>query len=219
MLGREPEAERAMAGADKTFLDGVYSIDDTAETKVLYADWAASYEDEIRANGYATPGRCAAALARFAGDKSVAILDLGCGTGLSGEAFRAAGFEIIDGTDFSREMLDHARAKPGLYRNLTLGDLSNPIPAAPGDYTHAAAVGVISPGHAPPETIDQVMALLPAGGCFVFSLNDHALEDPSYEAPVHALADAGSAEVVFREHGDHLPGQNLKSVVYVLRKA
>ncbi|MDH3453013.1 MAG: methyltransferase domain-containing protein, partial [Gammaproteobacteria bacterium] len=91
-------------------------------------------------NGYVTPGRCAQALADLAPDKSAPLLDLGCGTGLSGEALRAAGFATLDGTDFSEEMLTLARAKPGLYRNLILGDLNNPLPGAPGDYANVAAV-------------------------------------------------------------------------------
>ena len=131
---------------------------------------------------------------------------------------RDAGFETIDGTDFSQEMLACARGKPGVYRNLILGDLHNPLPASPGDYAHIAAVGVFSPSHAPAAMIDQVVALLPPGGCFVFSLNDHALRDPSYEERIGALTEAATAEVAFREYGDHLPARGIQAVVCVLRK-
>ena len=204
---------------DKGFLDAVYGIGDSRSTKSFYKDWAATYEDEVRANGYVTPGRCARALADLAADMSAPLLDLGCGTGLSGEAFRATGFTTIDGSDFSEEMLSLARAKPGLYRNLILGDLNNPLPGAPGDYAHIAAVGVFSPGHAPATMIDEVIARLNAGGCFVFSLNDHALEDPSYDAHIGALVEKGIAEVAFREYGEHLTARDLRADVCVLRKS
>ena len=115
-------------------------------------------------------------------------------------------------------MLAFARAKPGLYRTLTVGDLTNPIPAEPGAYAQIAAVGVISPGHAPADMIGQVLALLPAGGHFVFSLNDHALEDPSFRSHIAAALEAGSAELVFEHYGDHLPGIDLKAMVFVLRR-
>ena len=205
-------------GSDEGFLERAYDLEDAEATKALYKDWAASYEAEVRANGYATPARCAEALAGLVADKAAPLLDLGCGTGLSGEALRAAGFATIDGTDFSAEMLAHARDKPGLYRRLVRGDLSTPLPAKPGDYAHIAAVGVFSPGHGPPEMIDRVMAVLPPGGCFVFSLNDHALADPDYEGRLRAVVEAGTAELAFRDYGDHLPKQNLKAAVYVLRK-
>ncbi len=57
----------------------------------------------------------AAALAALVGDLDAPLLDLGCGTGLSGEAFMSAGFSVIDGTDFSETMIAVARNKPGLY--------------------------------------------------------------------------------------------------------
>ncbi len=207
-----------MPGPDKGFLDDVYAIGDSKSTKTFYKDWAATYEDEVRANGYVTPARCAQALSDLAADKDAPLLDLGCGTGLSGEAFKAAGFTTIDGSDFSEEMLSLARAKSGLYRDLILGDLNNPLPGAAGDYAHIAAVGVFSPGHAPASMIGEVLALLPPGGCFVFSLNDHALEDPAYDAHIDALVDSGIAELAFREYGGHLTVRGIKADVCVLRK-
>lgn len=207
-----------MAEAEDGFLDRAYDLDDAEKTKAFYESWAATYEAETRANGYATPARCAAALAGCALDKGAAMLDLGCGTGLSGAAFRDAGFTCIDGTDFSQEMLACARTKEGVYRKLMASDLNDPLPGAPGDYANAAAVGVFSPGHAPPEMIDAVMEKLPAGGCFVFSLNDHALDIPGYEEHIEALVDEGRAQIAFREYGDHLPKRELGAVVAVLRR-
>ena len=61
-------------------------------------------------------------------------------------------------------------------------------------------------------------ALLPSGGCFGFSLNDHALEDGSYKDAIAKLADDGVAATVFEEYGDHLPGIGLNSLICVLRK-
>ncbi|NIM73363.1 MAG: methyltransferase domain-containing protein [Gammaproteobacteria bacterium] len=207
-----------MNGGEKGFLDRAYGLEDAESTKGFYKEWAATYEAETRANGYITPTRCAVALSHLVTDKSTPLLDLGCGTGLSGEAFRDVGFTTIDGSDFSREMLAYAKTKQGVYRELILGDLNDPLPGAPGEYANIAAVGVFSPGHAPPEMIDEVMSKLPAGGCFVFSLNDHALEIPGYEQHIDGLVGAREAELAFREYGDHLPKREIKAMVVVLRK-
>ena len=207
-----------MSGNDEGFLDRAYGLEDPENTKGFYKEWAATYEAETRANGYVTPSRCAVALAKLATDKSAPLLDLGCGTGLSGEAFSDIGFTTIDGSDFSEEMLAYARTKQGVYRTLILGDLNNPLPGAPGDYANIAAVGVFSPGHAPPEMIDEVMSKLPAGGCFVFSLNDHTLEIPGYQQHIDRLVESGEAEVTFREYGDHMPKREIKAMVVVLRR-
>lgn len=201
----------------RSFLDDAYRYSAPEETEAFYGEWAATYDEEIERNGYATPARTAAAMAACVEDLSAPFLDLGCGTGLSGRAFRQAGFTALDGTDFSQEMLDAARAK-SVYRKLTRGDLHTPIPAQPGQYANMAAVGVISPGHAPPELMATALDLLPAGGCFGFSLNDHALEDEAYEGRMRALIADGTAELAFEEYGDHLPGIGLRAKVYVVKK-
>ena len=208
-----------MTGRDRPggFLDRVYGLEGPAATQALYRDWAASYEAEIAANGYATPARCAAALAAAAADRTAPVLDLGCGTGLSGVALRAAGFVAVDGTDFTPAMLAVARDK-GIYRRLIPGDLTRPLPGEPGDYAHMVAVGVLNPGHAPAGLIGTAVARLPPGGCFVFSLNDHALADPSFRAEIARLAAADMAETVADDYGDHLPGQGLNAAVVVLRR-
>ncbi|MEL7277395.1 MAG: methyltransferase domain-containing protein [Pseudomonadota bacterium] len=199
------------------FLDKVYDIGGRDATRDLYNDWAASYDAEVSENGYATPARCAAALAEFVEDGSTPILDIGCGTGLSGLAYRAGGFTVLDGLDLSPEMIAQARAR-GIYRTLREVDLEDPLPVPEGSYTAVSAVGVLNPGHAPAETLDAVMGILPAGGHFVFSLNDHALADWTYEGRISGWVDEGGADLVFKAYGEHLPKIDLKSTVYVLRK-
>jgi len=101
-----------------TFLDKVYDARDASSTRTLYDAWSDSYEAEVGSQGYALPPRCAAALAKFTDDLSAPILDFGCGTGLSGLAFKDAGFTTIDGHDLSADMLEEANNK-GVYRKLT----------------------------------------------------------------------------------------------------
>ena len=203
---------------DTNFLDKAYDLGDLESTRAFYADWAETYDAEVKANGYVTPERCATALANAVTDLSAPLLDIGCGTGLSGIALREAGFTNVDGTDLSQEMLDIATHRGDIYSELFLGLARDPLPIPPGEYANAAAIGVFSPGHAPPETIDTVLGFLPAGGCFVYSMNDHALADPSYMAKVDEVTSAGKADAVFHEHGPHLKVLGMQSTVMVLRK-
>ncbi|MDU9003336.1 class I SAM-dependent DNA methyltransferase [Sedimentitalea todarodis] len=199
------------------FLDKAYGARDAASTRKLYDDWAASYEAEIGKNGYATPGRCAAALRAQSKDPHQPILDFGCGTGLSGLALKLQGFSSIDGVDLSAEMLEQARTKK-LYRNLEQIAADAPLPNTPGDYAAIAAIGVIGAGAAPISAFDTMMAGLATGGLLVFSFNDHALQDPANEGRLNEYLDCGAARLLFREYGDHLPGINLKCNVYVVEK-
>lgn len=199
----------------KIFLDTAYTAQDPDSVRDLYNNWAASYEAEIANNGYATPARCAAALAEFADDTSTPMLDFGCGTGLAGLAFKQSGFELIDGVDLSEAMITQAQAKK-IYRNLTLIDAET----KPEDgYQLMAAVGVIGVGAAPLSTLDVLMYALPSGGKLVFSFNDQTLADPSSTARLNEWLDCGAARLLFSEHGAHLPGHGMNATVYVVEKA
>ncbi|MCA8868052.1 MAG: class I SAM-dependent methyltransferase [Rhodobacteraceae bacterium] len=204
---------------DKGFLNRLYYIRNHDQARDLYQNWAKTYDQEIIGNDYATPHRCARALADLLQDKAAPVLDIGCGTGLSGIALRECGFLTIDGCDFSPEMLKIAAARPGLYRRLWEVDVENPLPFAPGSYAAITAVGVLASDHAPAGMIDDVLQSLTKGGLFVFSLNDHTLQDPSFEARIAENVDTGFARLLFKEHGPHLPGIDLKSTVYVLEKS
>jgi predicted TPR repeat methyltransferase len=199
------------------FLDKAYGARDADSTRQLYDDWAASYEAEVADNGYATPGRCAEALAATMSDLNAPILDFGCGTGLSGLALRLAGFSTIDGLDLSADMLTVAKAK-NLYRNLHQIDAGDPLPHTQGDYAAIAAIGVIGAGAAPISVFDTLMNGLATGGHLVFSFNDHALEDPVNEGKLQDWLDSNRAALLFKGYGDHLPGIDLKSNVYVVEK-
>ncbi|NDV01298.1 class I SAM-dependent DNA methyltransferase [Pseudoroseicyclus tamaricis] len=194
-------------------LKGVYDLDGEGEVRAYYDDWAGSYDSELAEAGYATPRRCAAALAASDLPKDAPILDMGCGTGLSGAALAEAGFTVIDGCDLSAGMLEQARAR-GIYRDLFLAGQ-----ALPESYRAVAAVGVIGPGAGPVELFDQCLALLPPGGRLVFSYNDHALEVPEFPARLEAALSSGAARRLFEERGPHLPSMGIESTVYVIEKA
>lgn len=199
------------------YLNKVYDARDADETRTLYDDWSTSYEAEVQKNGYVTPDRCAAALAKFTSDQTQPILDFGCGTGLSGLALKLAGFETIDGLDLSPEMIAQAKAKR-LYRSLTVIEADAPLPVDLADYAAVAAIGVIGAGAAPISVFDDLMTGMKPGGLLVLSLNDHALQDRANEARICEWVDCAAARLLFRESGPHLPGIGLKSNVYVLEK-
>jgi predicted TPR repeat methyltransferase len=197
------------------FLDKVYGIKGTEQTRALYDDWAPGYDVEVADAGYATPARCAKALAGAMTDKSLPVLDVGCGTGLSGQALADAGFRTIDGRDLSPGMVEQARSK-NVYRSLAIVGPDDPLPER---YAAMAAIGVIGAGAAPISLLDRMIVALPPGGLAVFSFNDHTLDDPAYADRVHSLIGQGTVTRLFEERGPHLPSLGLQSIVYVLQKA
>ncbi len=207
-----------MENKDKDYLEQVYSLSTPAETRALYDEWAETYDAEIMDNGYATPLRVARALAAQVKNLDRPVLDFGCGTGLCGAALIQSGFTAIDGADLSADMLAEARAK-GVYRDLWQVHAGSDLPFDPGDYAAITAAGVIGSGAAPPETLDLLLDNLAPGGLLAFSFNDHALDDPEYEGRLRRAVEDGIVQILFQEHGPHLPAIGLNATVYVIEKA
>ena len=65
----------------------------------MHGELAATYDQTMRNHDYQTPRRIVEALQRHCVDKSIAMFDVGCGTGLSGTALAKAGFTQIDRPD------------------------------------------------------------------------------------------------------------------------
>lgn len=196
---------------------GLWAPRSIEETRKLYAEWADTYEADVREMGYATPGRIAMALRQSGANPAKPVLDFGCGTGLSGLALKAVGFDVVDGMDISSEMLAQAKTK-GAYRQLWKVEPGTMGHVGRGDYSIITATGVVSLGAAPPETLDMLLDALPAGGLLALSFNDATLEAPDYTGKMAAVLASGDIELVYEEHGPHLPAKNMNSTVYVLKK-
>jgi predicted TPR repeat methyltransferase len=100
------------------------------------------------------------------------MLDLGCGTGLSGAAFRPY-CDWLVGVDISPGMVEQARAK-GLYDRLQVSDLLEFLATEAGAQNHlalAADVFVYCSDIAPIAA--GVAKVLAPGGLFAFSVETH----------------------------------------------
>ncbi|SLN16706.1 class I SAM-dependent DNA methyltransferase [Pseudooctadecabacter jejudonensis] len=206
---------------DKDTPPSLWSPRSVDDTKKIYADWADTYDRDVTDMAYATPSRVAAALRGLKVDVTTPVLDFGCGTGLSGVALRQAGFETVDGTDISSQMLAHADVKTlpdgPVYRNTWLGD-PDTIDIAKGAYDTIVATGVISLGAAPASLLATLVGLLPRGGHIAFSFNDPTLKDQSYINALDDVLHSQLADLKFREHGPHLNEKVTGSDVIVLKR-
>jgi predicted TPR repeat methyltransferase len=88
----------------------------------LFDDYAPRFDKHLTDNlGYRAPALIAEALSSVApGRRFASVLDLGCGTGLMGEALRGRA-DRLAGVDLSAAMIAKARER-GLYDRLVIGD-------------------------------------------------------------------------------------------------
>jgi predicted TPR repeat methyltransferase len=102
-------------------------------------------------------------------DARARVLDLGCGTGLVGEALKDMDAELI-GVDLSGGMLQQARAR-GIYQALLQSDLV-PMMQSQADASFdivTSAVVFIYVGRIE-EGVQEIRRLLKLGGLFAFSV-------------------------------------------------
>jgi predicted TPR repeat methyltransferase len=93
----------------------------------VFDQYAAKFDDALAALAYTAPELLAKAVAEVCRAKNrphhfAAMLDLGCGTGLSGAVFRPV-CDWIEGVDLSPGMIAQARRK-NIYDKLDAGDLT-----------------------------------------------------------------------------------------------
>ncbi|BBU57959.1 methyltransferase type 11 [Mameliella alba] len=181
---------------DDPDLEAAYALQTPDDNRRLYADWAATYDDEFAVDmDYMLPLHVAEAFASVGGQGPV--LDLGAGTGLLGAALKTCGIGPVDATDLSQEMLDVAGTK-GLYAHLFTGNLLETLPVDDGAYAGAASSGTFTHGHVGPEALDEVLRVVRPGGVVALSINAEHWEAKGYDA---RLAELGPriADLAVRE--------------------
>ncbi|PKP78668.1 MAG: hypothetical protein CVT81_02760 [Alphaproteobacteria bacterium HGW-Alphaproteobacteria-3] len=141
-----------------------------AYVRALFEGYAPRYDGHMQETlSYRGPELLRAAAAKagvFEGARHDAI-DLGCGTGLSGAAFRGA-CETMLGVDLSPRMCAAAEAS-GFYTRVVAGELVAALEAEAGPFSLAIACDtVIYLGDLAP-LFKALAAKMPHGGWFVFS--------------------------------------------------
>ncbi|WP_426956239.1 methyltransferase domain-containing protein [Muricoccus radiodurans] len=142
-----------------------------AYVRDLFDAYAPRFEADLTGRlEYRTPAVLAALLGRagVSADAALDVLDLGCGTGLSGVALRPWARRLT-GLDLSPRMLAEA-ARHGIYDALEEADLTEYLPAHPAAFDVIAAADVLNYlGDLRPALAGIAAALRP-GGHAAFSL-------------------------------------------------
>ena len=190
-----------MSDGEDAFLRQAYELKDLEDAMAFYQHWADDYDRQMEGNlHYVAPRQTAEHLARFVEDRSVAVLDVGCGTGLTSHYLAEQGFETFDGIDLNDAMLERSR-KRGIYRNLIKADLT--LPLALGDESYGAAIssGTFTLGHVGPEPIPEIFRVLRPGAYFACTVHHDIWSPKGFEAAFADFEDAGKIRTVDMAQG------------------
>lgn len=145
--------------------------DNPDEVKALYHQWAKRYDSDLETQGYVAPGLAVDSFCQLldgmAPRPTATVYDAGCGTGQVGRLLRAEGVELIDGADFSDDMLAVAGTS-GAYRSLSNTDYSKPLAIADKQYDAVISVGVYT-HHFEHQFIPEMCRILKPGGLLYFT--------------------------------------------------
>jgi len=137
----------------------------------LFDQFSADYDTKMIGQLHYAAPQILRELARLVlpevGNRSLAVLDLGCGTGLSGAAFRDLASHL-DGIDLSPAMIAEARSR-GIYNSLQVADIETALAARAVTYDLLLAADTLVYLGDLARLFDAAQAALKSGGFFLFT--------------------------------------------------
>jgi predicted TPR repeat methyltransferase len=173
----------------------VYAAENNEQLADRYDQWAEDYDSDLKdVFDWRSPELTAEFLAKYVSRES-RVLDAGAGTGLVGQALASLGYENLEAMDMSPGMLDQARKK-GVYKDLHQMVMGDTLAFATGAFDAVIAVGVLTLGHAPASSLDELARITKAGGYVIFALRTDLYENGQFKEKQDGLAAEGRWRLV-----------------------
>ena len=162
-------------------LEDAYRLGTAGSHRRFYAAHAPGYDkDFVELKRYIYHREVARRYVDQADVKDVPVADLGCGTGLIGEALAPQGLEV-DGFDLSPDMLSMAQGK-NVYRHLFEADLTAPTASSKGHYGALISSGTFTLGHLGPNALSTCLGLARRGALCIIGVNAHHFVESGFAA-------------------------------------
>ena len=181
-----------------------------AYVRTLFDQYAPRFDRALEDLAYRAPALLRDAVHASTATRFGTMLDLGCGTGLAGAAFRPH-VDWLVGVDLSPKMVDEARRK-GLYDELAVGDIGQFLAdeQAASAFHLVIAADVFAYMADLAEVCAAVARVLAPGGLFGFTVETHDGDGAIVGAKMRyahgeafvrgAIADAGPVTLVELTH-------------------
>ena len=147
----------------------IYSSQNNSELSERYDEWAKDYDKDLsEVFGWIAPKTASDYLAKYV-EANSNVLDAGAGTGLVGLALAEHGFQNLTAMDLSEGMLKEARNK-NVYKSFDQMTLGEHLDYETNSFDAVITVGVMTLGHAGPESFDELIRITKPQGYIVFTI-------------------------------------------------
>lgn len=168
----------------------VYSSRNNQELAERYDQWAKDYDRDLAQDfEWLGPQRAAEVFANHV-PKDALVLDAGAGTGLVGRFLAEEGYHRLVAMDLSIGMLEEARQK-NVYQEFHQMVMGEPLGFDTDSFDAIVSVGVLTVGHAPASSLDELVRITKSGGHIVFSLRPDVYESDGFKEKQAALESEG----------------------------
>ena len=194
-------------------LDLAHSHNDE-DLQDVYKEWASAYDhDNDNLLGTVSQPLSVQIFQEYIKDKSVRIIDVGCGTGLVGVELENCDFTNFDGIDISQEMIDIAKQRS--YSKLFIGSLNSSLPFENNEYGAAFCVGVFTHGHVGSDRLEELVRIVKSGGIICFTINEGVYESYGFNSKIQKLESENVLKVLKVNKNDYMVKKNVKGFYYL----
>ena len=196
-------------------LDLTHSHNDE-DLQVVYKEWATAYDhDNDNLLGTVSQPLSVQIFQEYIKDKSLRIIDVGCGTGLVGVELEKGGFSNFDGIDISQEMIDIAKQRG--YAQLFIGSLNVSLPCENNEYDAAFCVGVFTHGHVGSNRLDELVRIVKPGGIICFTVNEGVYDSYGFDSKIKNLESTNIWKILKIRKSDYMTKKNVKGIYCVVK--
>ncbi|NES85050.1 MAG: class I SAM-dependent methyltransferase [Moorea sp. SIO2B7] len=165
---------------------------ESSEVEKEYDTLAQAYEEKVLNWNYNCHQVAAQLMTKFVATNGQ-ILDLGCGTGLAGQALQEKGFQTIIGVDISGKSLEIARDK-NIYTALHKVDIQQEMPFQENEFDGIICTAVLT-NMGTPNVLYEFCRVVKPGGYVLFTNR----EDIHYQRKFDVTLQKMESEDIFKQ--------------------